>query len=313
MNYTIRIDESRCVRCGTCAEECQLHLPVQRVGEAAAGGLAASLECIGCLHCHAVCPQGAISVDLGGESVPLAGGADTERLVRLLAGRRSCRRFQDRPVDAGILYTLAQAAAHVPSGGNSHSHRLTILTDGEQRRNLERRLERVYRGRRRLLANPVLRVIGSLFANPQMRAFIRDRTYLRRIFFLLNRFAAGEDPVFYWAPAIIFVHSRALIPTPREDSILAAYNIVLTAETLGMGSCFVSLAQNAINSSPVLKKIIGLEQREQVHAVVVLGHPAVRFPRSVPRKPLDGVVLSVNGHNPAAGTRGSSGMIREGL
>lgn len=68
----------------------------------------------------------------------------------------------------------------MPSGGNSHSHRLTILTDGEQRRHLERELERIYQGRRRLMANPVLRMIGCLFANSQMRDFLRDRTYLRR-------------------------------------------------------------------------------------------------------------------------------------
>jgi nitroreductase len=85
---------------------------------------------------------------------------------------------------------------------------------------------------------------------------------------------------------VIFVHSQALIPTPLEDSILAAYNIVLTAETMGLGSCFVSLAQNAMNSSRALKKIVGMDPREQIHAVVVVGYPAVRFRRAIPRRPV---------------------------
>lgn len=283
MNYTITVDESRCVSCGTCARECQRHLPVKRVTDPAADGL----ECIGCLHCYAVCPQGAISVDLG-SAVPAVAieGDETESLFRLLASRRSCRRFEQRPLERDTLHILAQAAAYVPSGGNSHSHRLTILTEGEQRQRLERELERIYRQRRHLLANGFLRRLGRLFADAQMRAFLRDRTYLRRITFLLDRFAAGEDPIFYKAPAIIFVHSRQLIPTPREDSILAAYNIVLTAEALGLGSCFVSLAQNAMNSSRSLKALVGMNPKEQIHAVVVVGYPAVRFRRPVPRIPV---------------------------
>jgi hypothetical protein len=70
------------------------------------------------------------------------------------------------------------------------------------------------------------------------------------------------------------------------------YNIVLAAETMGLGSCFVSLAQNAINSSRRCKNILGLDPREQVYAVVVVGHPAVRFHRAVPRKPVPVHVVS---------------------
>ena len=134
--------------------------------------------------------------------------------------------------------------------------------------------------------HPLLRAVGCLFGNPQMRAFLRDSTYLRRITFLLDRFSYGEDPIFYRAPTILFIHSRALIPTPLEDSILAAYNIVLAAETLGLGSCFVSLAQNAMNSSRALKQIAGLDPRDRVHAVVVVGYPSVRFHRPIPRRPV---------------------------
>jgi hypothetical protein len=109
-----------------------------------------------------------------------------------------------------------------------------------------------------------------LFADAQKRAFLPDRTYLRRITFLLDRFATGEDPILYKAPAIIFVHSRQLIPTPREDSILAAYKIVLAAECLGLGSRFVPLAQNAINSSRAMKEIVAMDPREQVYTVVAV-------------------------------------------
>lgn len=282
MDTSIGIDELRCTGCGACTLECHRHLPVYREAEASLDGL----ECIGCLHCYAVCPQGAVTLQADSGESRRPALAASEPLFDLLSRRRSCRNFLKRRVDNDILTTLALAAAYIPSGGNSHAHRLTVLTGGEMRLHLERALERIYRRRRRLLGSSCLRSLAAPFVNPQMRAFLRDRSYLRRLSYLLEQFAQGEDPVFYRAPAVILVHSRELIPTPREDSILAAYNIVLAAETLGLGSCFVSLAQNAINSSRKLKQILNLEQREQVHAVVALGYPAVQFRRPVPRRPV---------------------------
>jgi ferredoxin len=48
MTHTIRVDESRCIRCGP---------------GAVSQGRPDVLECIGCLHCYAVCRQGAVMVD----------------------------------------------------------------------------------------------------------------------------------------------------------------------------------------------------------------------------------------------------------
>ena len=99
----------------------------------------------------------------------------------------------------------------------------------------------------------------SLFTDPQTRAFLRDESYFVRVSHLLEQIARGEDPIFYGAPAVVLVHSPQLIPTPREDSVLSAYNLVLAAEAMDLGSCFVSLGQNAINSSAACKRILGLQ------------------------------------------------------
>ena len=320
MSYTVTVDETKCIRCGACARECARHLPVYRDG--GYGGYAGKgdeeneenrrngqpkgqrrnretgengkrgenksngLDCVGCLHCFAVCPQGAVIVK-GLE--PVENGherIDPTALFGLLARRRSYRRFEERGLDPRLLEELVRAAAYVPSGGNSHSHRLTVITAGQARQRLELELARIYRRRKALLGSAFLRSVFGLFADPQTRAFLRDRTYFTRVSYLMEQIARGEDPIFYNAPAVILVHSPKLIPTPREDSVLVAYNMVLTAETRGLGSCFVSLAQNAINTSRRCKRILGLDPQEQIYAVVVVGHPAVHFQRPVPRKPV---------------------------
>ncbi len=156
------------------------------------------------------------------------------------------------------------------TGGNRHAHSFTVVTKREVRELLSRELNRIYSRRRRLLGSWLLRRVFSLFVDPRTRTFLLDPIYLKKAIHLLDQYARGEDPIFYRAPAIIVVHSRELIPMPDEDSVLAAYNIVLMVETLGLGTCLVSLAQNAINSSRRCKQILDLDPSERVYAVVVM-------------------------------------------
>jgi nitroreductase len=183
-----------------------------------------------------------------------------------------------------MVERLIQAAVYIPSGGNSHSYRFTVITQGQQRKCLEQQLKTIYTFRRRLLKNPVLSKLFALVSDKKTRAFLLDDMYLKRVSYLLDQYERGEDPVFYAAPLIVIVHTDALVPTPGEDAILAAYNMILMAQTMGLGSCFVSLAQNAINASRRCKKLLNLGSGEQVHAVVVLGHPDVSFHRAIPRE-----------------------------
>lgn len=272
MSVYLTIDQARCRRCGKCVDECHRHLPVSL------RAVSDDMDCIRCFHCYAVCPHHAISLEGNSE-------IGDSRLLHFLANRRSTRRFQDRKVEGETVELLINAAGYIPSGGNSHSYRFTILTHGTARDLLGHELKKIYAGKRRLLKSKLLRAFLYPFADAKTRAFLRDPIYFQRISYLLDQYNLGDDPVFYNAPIAIMIHSRNLIPTPVEDCVLAAYNIVLMAQTLGLGSCLVSLAQNAINSSSRCKRILGLKPADRIHAVVVVGHPAVEFLRPVPKNP----------------------------
>ncbi len=284
MSMGITVDSSKCISCGECTKECHRHLLVSRRADMSSDGV----ECICCFHCYAVCPHQAIQLT---GTIPVLsqetnGDAtiDESQLLHFLAFRRSIRRFKAQEVEGGIVEKLIHAASYIPSGGNSHSYQFTVITEGNTRDRLNRELKRIYAKRRRILQSAFLRNLFILLADRQTRAFLQDTTYLKRVSYLLDQYQRGEDPVFYNAPLIIIIHSDALIPTPREDSVLAAYNIVLMAQTLGLGSCFVSFAQNAINANRTCKKILNMSPADRVHAVVVLGYPTVQFRRAIPRE-----------------------------
>jgi hypothetical protein len=120
--------------------------------------------------------------------------------------------------------------------------------------------------------------------NSLARGFLKDKGYRVRIKKLVERLDTGEDVFFRDAPVIVILHSKAVIPTPKEDCILAGYNITMLAQSNGLGSCFVTLAQNAVNASIKCKKIIGLLRNDNIYAVVILGYPTVQHIRSAPKR-----------------------------
>ena len=55
------------------------------------------------------------------------GKFNTSLLVQLMASRRSCRHFTDRPVEKAVLEDLVKIGITAPSGTNSQSWTFTIL------------------------------------------------------------------------------------------------------------------------------------------------------------------------------------------
>ena len=83
------------------------------------------------------------------------------------------------------------------------------------------------------------------------------------------------------APVVLLFPSKAVVPTPEEDAVLAAYNVALAAATVGFGSCFVSMAQKALSASRAVRRASGLTKDQRVLAVLAVGHPAVTRRRPV--------------------------------
>jgi len=289
MTNPLAIDTTRCRACGACVAECALHWVVPD-----SPSLVASSErvdptrpdCLHCLHCYAVCPAGAIQ--LSEEYVPLA-EADAWRDVRpealesLLAFRRSTRRFQQKPVPHDLITRVVAAGRHIPSGGSRHAYEFTALTDPAVKQALLAEFSHYYDRIRKLMGNSALLTIAGLFLGPYERAFLSDPDYGQRMKELLDRFHAGDDPVFYHAPAVIIIHTPELIPTPQQDSVLAGFAMALMAQTLGLGTCFVSLAEKGLNANKHCKELVGIAPEDHIHVVLLLGYPDVTYRRPAPK------------------------------
>ena len=65
---------------------------------------------------------------------------------------------------------------------------------------------------------------------------------------------------------------------------MAAQNILLAAHAMGLGTCMVGYAVEALNRDVGLKKLVAIPVAEVVQAVIVLGYPDEEYRRLTGRK-----------------------------
>jgi nitroreductase/NAD-dependent dihydropyrimidine dehydrogenase PreA subunit len=281
----ITVDETLCRQCGACVQECSRHISL--TGQSGSHVDHTDPLCGSCLHCYAVCPTGAVTLPTGYEPFdddPARLETVTpETLEYFLAFRRSTRRFKQTSVPRELIERVVQAGRYIPSGGNRHAYEFTVLTDDGVKQQLLEIFAAYYERIRKLMSNKLLVSLVTPFLSPYKRAFMSDPDYGTRMKDVLDRFHRGDDPVFYRAPVVIILHTTAMIPTPQEDCLLAGYNMVMTAQTLGLGTCFVSLAQKGISGNEEAKELLGIDPKAAVTAVVLMGYPEITYHRAVPK------------------------------
>jgi len=278
------VDEALCTGCGICVIDCAPRLRLAGTEHVAPR----DPRCERCFHCYAVCPVGAIEVSgsRGRDENHAKEGfsPDALALSRMLEGRRSVRSYSGEAPSAAELSFMLESTRYIPSGGNSQDVTITIVSGAEQRVALRSRVVGYYRRMIALLRIPLLRPLAAALGPEKVRAALGDGNFYDKIRGMLES-DGGRDLVFYGAPLIFIFHSKRLLPTPKEDCVLAAYNLVLAAHAIDIGCCFVSLAQQAIDADASCKRLIGLERHDRVHAVVVLGKRGIRHRRPAYREP----------------------------
>lgn len=268
------VNLERCKNCGQCVEECPNH----NKKDGAMHVDHNNQNCDKCLHCYAICPNSAINV-VGKDQIHLSKKLHANDLLSHLMMRRSYRSFKDKPLSDKDIKLLAEAATYIPSGGNDHRLSITVLTNKDKRKELLSAINNYYSRILKLLKNPVLRLVAKRIGDSKVKATLNDQLYYYRILNILENLNNPDDPVFYNAPAIFFFHTDRIMPTASEDCLLSAYNLVLFSETVGLGSCFVSLSQQAVTNSKYCKKILSIPASHRVEAVVVVGYPKRLYKR----------------------------------
>ena len=282
----ISIDESKCTQCGLCVSLC-----VRRILEEDGKRIRVTdpALCNYCGHCKAVCPTNApLFSSLDGsefEDLPqmekLPPASD---FLRFLRRRRSLRLYQNKPVEVEKLKMILEAGRFAPTGGNRQACEYVVVRG-------RKILDRVTTLTLRALDEEGRRIREAVERQRQTNEPLPDEYLARQVYpavwdRMARKWKEGEDQLFYHAPALILVHlKKGAASTPEVDSGLASMQMVLMAETLGLGTCFVGFLIFSVENSRELRETLKIPDDHQVPVAFVVGYPDVKFRRLVARNP----------------------------
>jgi nitroreductase/NAD-dependent dihydropyrimidine dehydrogenase PreA subunit len=263
----LKIDQAKCNHDMICVMECPRRIIQMEEGEFPFVAPEGEAYCMACGHCVAVCPKGALSLDL----VPLEKSPEIdpaltpgwEQAVQFLRSRRSIRVYKDKEVDRETLARLIETARYAPTASNSQTIHWTV-----------------FGGREKLLEFSAVAVDwmrGVIAANPGSP----QEAYFAPI---VSGWEEGYDGILRTAPNLIIASAPKEASNGLVDSAIALSYLELAALPLGIGTCWAGLLQMAMLARPDLMEMIGLPEGHTSHYPMMIGYPKFKYQRVPERK-----------------------------
>ena len=266
------VDKDKCIGCGLCVTDC-FPKDIELVDGKARFN---NVTCIKCGHCIAICPTNAVSIEeydmnevLDYDKEKFSIEPDT--LLNFIKFRRSVRQFKQKQVEEEKIIKIIEAGRFTETGGNSQDVSYTVL-----RENL---------GEVRELTLKSLNDMGEhLLANmtPKTRVYRRYAKMWVQMYKDYCENPNSPDLIFFKAPAVIVISSNLPV-----NGALAASNMALMANALGLGTVFSGFFTKAVNDTKELRELAQIKRNKEVVACMMLGYPKVSYKRTVPRKLAD--------------------------
>jgi nitroreductase len=181
-------------------------------------------------------------------------------VIEAIKRRRSVRLYDDRPVPRDIINTILEAGNEAPSAMNSQPWRFVVVEDKETKRKL---LRAALPNAKRIL--------------DRVKEVDQERYEM-----IKKRYDELEDPVYYSAPAIVFVIGSGRYAD--HSCPLACENMMLAAHSLGLGSCWVGFGAMVTDDAEV-RNILELKEDETIFGPIVLGYPKGHPERPFKKEP----------------------------
>lgn len=205
-----------------------------------------------------------------------------EGWLGLLAGRRSVRRYGDRPVPPALIARLLEAATWAPSAHNRQPWRFCVLDERPWRARLAEAMGARLRADRTADGDPPDAIERDV---ARSRARITEAPAVVVLSLSMGDMDGYRDERRQRAEYLMAVQSTAM----------AAQNLLLAAEALGLGACWMCAP---LFCPDVVARALGLPEDWQPQALVTLGWPA-QAGRRRERRPLSQIVRRPTRQSPA--------------
>jgi nitroreductase len=167
-----------------------------------------------------------------------------------IKSRRSVRKYQDQQIKDEELEKILESAIYAPTGHNDQPWYFTIIQNNDLINEINEGAKEVMKG--------------------------------MDIEWIANMGRAENLHIFHRAPTIILVSGKKDATTPLVDCSAAVQNMLLAAESMDIGSCWIGFAKfHFINDEN--RKKFEIPAGYEVHFGVSLGYKVRKNPKALKR------------------------------
>ncbi|MDD3013323.1 MAG: nitroreductase family protein [Candidatus Gastranaerophilales bacterium] len=176
--------------------------------------------------------------------------------LRSIQNRRSCREYLTAQIKVDELETILQAGFYAPSAHNEQSWHFTVI----QNQNTLNEL------------NNDFKEVGKNVDDNFIKQVANDEKF----------------HIFYHSPTVIIVSGDQKAILPQVDCAAATENMLIAAESLGIGSCWIGLAYWIFSSDKAAdyKKVLNIPEAFIPYHAITLGYKKSEMTK-VPERKLD--------------------------
>lgn len=261
----LTVSEELCSGCGECSRDCIAGIMEQIDDKPPFIRLGNEPSCLGCQHCLAVCPTGALSIhnrnpaesqELCHDNLP-----PFEQMMLLVRGRRSVRQYKAENVSPGLIRELLAALANAPTAGNRRELTYTVIADREVMQRFQEKTTAA-----------LAAVVAKHAAANDWFLETAAPVYLEK----------GPQVIFHGAPHVLIVSAPTEVFSANVDVILAMAYFELLAQSAGLGTVWCGMLKALLETVPEIKELIGLPA-DCFYYTMLFGLPSVRYYRTVQR------------------------------
>lgn len=220
-----------------------------------------------------------IEADAGrsGTIVEIPEGAEWNAVERVILERRSIRRYKRRQVAPHVVRRMLEMGRFAPSQGNCQPWKFVVVRDAD-----------VIQGMEDFCVAECRKLsVGLDYASHQKGSWKYRLTRLKARLFnrlkpnllhpvpvtVMTSIAEGRFAVFHRAPTVILLlMDKRGVGTPEIDIGICGQNIVLAAQSLGLGTCWVGFSK-LLNESPEWCARLGVEWPFEISEAITVGYP----------------------------------------
>ena len=164
--------------------------------------------------------------------------------------RRSTRKYLDQPVSQELLEKIIETGRFAPSGGNSQSNHFLVIQNKQIIARLVKMVEKSF---------------SQMEINENMYRSLQNS---------INLSKKGGYAFCYNAPVLIIVANKKDYENNQADCALALENMMLEANELDLGSCYINQLKWLNEDQEILSYLqsLGMKEDERVYGSLIVGY-----------------------------------------